>query len=332
MRVAIFLLGLSLATAVKGAETTSEVKVAAIQCSSIMGDVAANRQKLMLLIEEAATNGAKIVVLPEAAITGYLSQDVHTNWHLRGWPMESTFTGRDPLPCAETVPGPSTQQFGALAKRLRIYLTVPFVEIDRQFDPPHLYNTACLVAPSGDLVAHYRKLTPWPFPEKSWATPGDRGVQYYDTEYGRVGLAICYDIYAILEKYQPYHIWALLYPIAWVDNREPSDWFGHRLPQRIARFHHYLIGANWSVDKDQPWLGYGYSTIISPNGEVLASAKTLHGSEIVYAIIPTASRRRPSRCDLPVGTGEPESRESPPYQHEPGDGLEDLVLDVNLLL
>ena len=62
------------------------------------------------------------------------------------------------------------------------------------------------MSPRGQLVAHYRKLTPWPTPEKSWATAGDRGVQTYDTEYGRVGLGICFDIHTILEKYEPQHL------------------------------------------------------------------------------------------------------------------------------
>ena len=83
---------------------------------------------------------------------------------------------------------------------------------------PRYFNSVCLVSPGGKIVAHYRKLTPWPYPEQSWATPGDLGVATYDTEYGRVGLAICYDIHTILEKYQPKKIWALLYPIAWVDD------------------------------------------------------------------------------------------------------------------
>jgi predicted amidohydrolase len=276
------------------------VKVAAVQCSSDLGAVEANRKKLTTLCEEAAANGAKIIVLPEAAVTGYLSQDLHTNWRLKGRPIERAYEGKDPLPFAETVPGPSTDHFAALAKRLGVYVTVPLVEVDRAPVPesadappkdaqsPRLFNTVCLVSPEGKLVAHYRKLTPWPYPEKSWATPGDRGVQVYDTEYGRVGLAICFDIHTILPKYQPHHIWALLYPIAWVDGAHPAEWFWHTLPQRVAPFGHYVIGANWSVDRRQPWTGYGFSTIIGPGGEVVASAKSLHGSEIVYATIPTA--------------------------------------------
>jgi len=249
----------------------------------------------MDLVREAAGEGAKIVVLPEAAITGYLSQDLATNWQRAGWPIEPVFQGKDPLPFAEAVPGPSTQQFCQLAKELRIYVTIPFVERsdekgrDESAGPPtRLFNTVCLASPQGELVAHYRKLTPWPYPEKSWATPGDRGVQFYDSEYGRMGLAICFDVHTILEKYEPHKLWALLYPIAWVDENHPAEWFWHILPRRVAPFKHYLIGANWSVDEPQDWSGYGFSTIIGPQGNVLASAKSLHGSEIVYATIKTA--------------------------------------------
>jgi predicted amidohydrolase len=270
------------------------VKVAAVQCSSELGDVAGNRKKLSGLVEQAARNGAKIIVLPEAAITGYLSQDLQSNWHVQGWPLAKQFPqGKDPLPFAETIPGPSTRHFADLAKRLGVYITVPLVEVEaspdgvKRANNPHFYNTVCLVAPTGQLVAHYRKLTPWPHPEQSWATPGDRGVQTYDTEYGFVGLAICFDIHTILEKYQPKQIWALLYPIAWVDEEHPAEWFYHRLPERVAPFKHYVIGANWSVDQKQAWRGYGFSEIIDPDGKVVSSAKSLYGSEIVYAEIKT---------------------------------------------
>src|SRR5215216_212654 len=74
------------------------VRVAAVQCSSDLGKVAANTTKLTALIKEAAAKGAKIVVLPEAAITGYLSQDLKTNWAVSGRPLESEFKGLDPEP------------------------------------------------------------------------------------------------------------------------------------------------------------------------------------------------------------------------------------------
>src|SRR5829696_5597286 len=123
-RLLILVLCLVTVTA-RAADRPATVKVASVQCSSDLGDVAGNRKKLTALVEEAAKNGAKIIVLPETAITGYLSQDLKTNWHLKGWPIEERFAGKDPLPFAETVPGPSTDHFRALAKRLGVYVTVP---------------------------------------------------------------------------------------------------------------------------------------------------------------------------------------------------------------
>jgi predicted amidohydrolase len=266
------------------------VKVAAIQCSSDLGDVAGNTKKLTALTKEAAKAGAKFVVLPETAITGYLSQDLKTNWHVKGMPIETRFDSKDPKDFAEQVPGPSTKHFCALAKELEVYITIPLLEVDFKNgkDNPRYFNTVCLANPKGELVAHYRKLTPWPYPEKSWATAGDRGVQTYDTEYGRVGLGICFDIHTILEKYEPHKIWCLLYPIAWVDTEHPAEWMWTKLPERVKPFKHHLVGANWSVDKKQDWRGYGFSVIISNEGKVIASAKSLYGSEIVYADLPTA--------------------------------------------
>jgi predicted amidohydrolase len=267
------------------------VKVAAVQCPSDLGALEANTRRLTRLVKTAAAAGAKFVVLPETAISGYVSQDLKTNWHLPGRPIEKAFVGKDPRPLAQTVPGHATEHFCALAKKLSIYLTIPLLEKVEQdsADAPQLFNTVCLASPEGKLVAHYRKLTPWPYPEQSWATPGDRGVQTYDTEYGRVGLAICFDIHTILEKYEAHHLWALLYPIAWVDDDHPAEWFWHRLPARLKPFNHYLVGANWSVDAKpkSDWKGYGFSTILAPDGRVLSTAKSLYGEEIVYAELET---------------------------------------------
>jgi predicted amidohydrolase len=277
-----------------GDHAPATVKVAAVQCSSELGDIAGNTKKLTALVREAAAGGAKIVVLPETAITGYVSQDLQWNWHVAGRPIEKGFRGKDPLPFAETVPGPATDHFCKLAKELGIYLTIPLLERVEQPTAPAtparrvsegttFFNTVCLASPTGKLVAHYRKLNPWPYPEKSWATPGDRGIQTYDTEYGRVGLAICFDIHTILERYEDQQLWALLYPIAWVDDEHPAEWYWHRLPERVGKFKHHVVGANWSVDQPQTWRGYGFSTIIAPDGKVLATARSLHGSEIVVA-------------------------------------------------
>ena len=267
------------------------VKVAAVQCSSDLGDVVGNSRKLSALVKEAAKAGAKIVVLPETVDHRLPVARPEDQLARQGNADREAIRGQGPEGLRGSRAGPRRpSNSAALAKELDIYLTIPLLEVDfsKGKDKPRYFNTVCLANPKGELVAHYRKLTPWPYPEKSWATPGDRGVQTYDTEYGRVGLGICFDIHTILEKYEPHHIWCLLYPIAWVDAEHPAEWMFHRLPQRVKPFKHHLVGANWSVDKKQNWRGYGFSVIISNEGKVVASAKSLYGSEIVYADLPTA--------------------------------------------
>ncbi len=267
------------------------VKVAAVQCSSKMGDVTANTRKVKKLVREAARNGAKIVVLPELCITGYLSQNGKTNWQIPGWPIEDEYVGRSPVSIAQRVPGPTTRHFCHLAKELGIYLTIPFIEVDDSTGKSRYFNTVCLAGPRGDIVAHYRKLEPWPQAEKSWATPGDRGLQTFDTEYGRVGLAVCFDIHHVVKKYRSRHLWALLYPTAWADEDYPAEWFYHILPGQVHDdFKHHIIAANWSVDEPQKWRGFGFSEIISREGKVLSVVKSVFGSEIVYADLPVAKR------------------------------------------
>ncbi len=69
-------------------------------------------------------------MLPETAITGYMSHDLWTTWQVGSRPLSEGLRGIAPDQASEPVPGPSTNAFGELAKELGIYLTIPFVERD----------------------------------------------------------------------------------------------------------------------------------------------------------------------------------------------------------
>jgi len=259
------------------------VKVAAVQFLSKMADPAKNRERLEVKIRQAGRNGAKIVVVPETAITGYMSTDLKTTWRLEGWRVTTGLAGMHPGKYAETVPGPSTRAFAKLAKELGIYLTIPLVEVDLKSG--RYFNTLVLAGPDGKLLLHYRKLNPWPYAERSWATRGDRGHQYVDTPYGRLALLICYDINYEPQRLKKARIDTLLYSIAWVDDAD-STWYDKQLPD-IARANNMnIIGANWTVPAKVDWHGYGQSRIISRTGRILAKVKKDIGEEIIYAELP----------------------------------------------
>jgi predicted amidohydrolase len=259
------------------------VRVAAVQFISRWARPDENRKNLEPLICEAAKNGAKIVVLPETAISSYMSHDIRLTWQVGDRAVSPELQGVSPQDVAETVPGKSTRIFGNLAKELGIYLTAPFLEFDAKQDK--YFNTVVLLDPKGEIVLHYRKLNPWPYAERGWATPGDRGQQFIDTPYGRLGLLICFDINFEPPKLKENRVDHLLYSIAWVD-KPKSDWFTKRLPEIARKADVNIIGANWSVPDKLGWYGYGQTLIIRRTGEVAARVKNDLGNEIIYADLP----------------------------------------------
>lgn len=270
------------------ASAPATVRVAAIQFVSEFGQPEQNRQRLAPLIRQAAGQGAKIVVLPETAITGYMSHDLKKTWQTDGRKPSEGLEGVDPKDAAEAVPGPSTELFGKLAKELGIYLTVPLVEADASAH--RYYNTIVLVDPSGQMLLHYRKLNPWPFAERSWAVPGDRGLQVVDTPYGRLGLLVCYDINFEPLCLSELKVDSLLYCIAWVDQPD-STWFTEKLPLIARENRLNIIGANWSVPRRPTWSGYGHSLILDHDGVARAHVKSDLRDEIIYADLPIHSQR-----------------------------------------
>ena len=127
-----------------------------------------NRRLFVPFIEEAARQRADLVVLGET--------------------LTRAGTRLSFEECAESVPGPSTEFFGALAKQHDLHLVVPVVERDGHL----LYNTAALVGPDGQMIGKYRKVT---LPGGEWDQGLQPGSEYpvFDTRFGRVGMMICYD-------------------------------------------------------------------------------------------------------------------------------------------
>ncbi|MFI4861921.1 MAG: carbon-nitrogen hydrolase family protein [Phycisphaerales bacterium JB063] len=269
-------------------ETPTTVLAAAIQVDSAFGEPEVNRERLLALAEQAAERGAKLIVLPETAVTGYMSDDIRTTWQVGEHTVTDGLIGRDPNDAAETVPGPSTDAFAVLSDEYDCYITVPILEVDRKTG--RYYNTIVVVGPDGERAIHYRKRNPWQFAERGWAWVGNLGNPVIDTPYGRIGTIICFDIHEQGPIMAGLKVDHLLYCIAWVDV-EDSDWFAVRLPERAAEHNLNIIGANWCLPQgyDGPaWHGHGMSRIIARDGTILAQAEDDpdRPAEILYAELP----------------------------------------------
>ncbi len=136
-----------------------------------------NIEKSICGIREAARSGAQLVVLQELHCGPYFCQTEDTAC----------------FDLAETIPGPATQTFGALAKELGIVIVTSLFE---KRAPGLYHNTAVVLESDGSIAGKYRKMHIPDDPgyyEKFYFTPGDLGFTPIDTSVGRLGVLVCWD-------------------------------------------------------------------------------------------------------------------------------------------
>ena len=152
------------------------IKIGLVQMS-VTTSISDNKEKLVANIRACAERGAQLVVLQELHNTPYFCQveDVR-NFDL-----------------AETIPGPSTSFFGALAKELSIVLVTSLFE---RRTAGLYHNTAVVFDADGSMAGKYRKMHIPDDPayyEKFYFTPGDLGFEPIQTSLGKLGLMVCWD-------------------------------------------------------------------------------------------------------------------------------------------
>jgi predicted amidohydrolase len=146
-------------------------KIAAVQMDCRLGDRPGNLDHIRTRLREAADAGARLVVFPECAVTGYCFESKAEAW-----------------PHAEPIPGPSTDTVAADCARLGVWAVVGLLE--RASD--RLFNACALIGPQG-VAATYRKLHLPCLGVDRFTTPGDRPFAVHDLGGLRVGMNICYD-------------------------------------------------------------------------------------------------------------------------------------------
>ncbi|MBO5133376.1 MAG: carbon-nitrogen hydrolase [Paludibacteraceae bacterium] len=244
------------------------MKVGLIQQSN-SNDILANKAKLMQNIRICAEKGAQLIVLQELHNGLYFCQTEDT----------------DQFDLAETIPGPSTTDFGALAKELGVVLVLSLFE-KRAVGLYH--NTAVVIEKDGTIAGKYRKMHIPDDPayyEKFYFTPGDLGFQPIQTSLGKLGVLVCWDQWypeaARLMALAGADM--LIYPtaIGW----ESTDTQAEKTRQRDAwtisqRGHAVANGlpvisvnrVGWEEDPSHQTNGiqfWGSSFVVGPQGEIL---------------------------------------------------------------
>ncbi|XP_017638944.1 omega-amidase, chloroplastic-like [Gossypium arboreum] len=240
---------------------------------AVTPDKERNIQHARKAIEEAVQKGAQLVVLPEIWNSPY-SNDSFPVY------AEDIDAGHDA--------SPSTAMLSEVSSRLKI--TVVGGSIPERCGDK-LYNTCCVFGTDGNLKAKHRKIHLFDidipgkitFMESKTLTAGETPT-IVDTDVGRIGVGICYDIrfqeLAMIYASRGAHL--LCYPGAFNMTTGPLHW---ELLQRARAVDNQLYVATCSPARDAGagYVAWGHSTLVGPFGEVLAT--TEHDEDIIIAEI-----------------------------------------------
>ena len=219
----------------------------------------ANLGRAVAMVERAAAEACRVVVLPECLDFGWTDPSAHEG--------------------AQPIPGPHSERLAAAARDKDIWVVAGLVERDHD----RLYNASVLLDPSGIIVLHHRKLNELDIGLELYSV-GDR-LQVAETELGTVAIPICADNYwtsrAVGHVLCRMGAQVLFSPSAWAvvpehdEEREPygEDWIPSYT--ELARLYDATVlgVSNVGMMSAGPWSGrpcIGKSLAVGPGGVILA--------------------------------------------------------------
>lgn len=259
------------------------LKVGLIQ-QRCVADVDTNRQKLAANIEDVVTHGAELVVLQELHNSLYFCQ------------VESV----NNFDLAEPIPGPSTDFYGALARKFGVVLVTSLFE---RRAAGLYHNTAVVFEKDGSIAGKYRKMHIPDDPayyEKFYFTPGDLGFHPIHTSVGTLGVQVCWDQWypegARLMALQGADL--LIYPtaIGYESSDQPVEqerqreaWTtvqrGHAVANGIPVIAVNRVGLEEDPsDQTNGIQFWGSSFVAGPQGELLARASNSEEENLVVTV------------------------------------------------
>ncbi|MFM9880701.1 MAG: carbon-nitrogen hydrolase family protein [Burkholderiaceae bacterium] len=270
--------------------TPHTVHVAVVQAGSVPFDTEACVSKACTWIAEAASNGAKVVVFPEAFIPGY-PKGAHYGLVVGTRDPLGREEFRQYLEAAIAVPGPQTQRLGEAAAAHGCHVVVGVIERDGGT----CYCTVLFFSPDGALLGKHRKLMPTAMERMIWGFGDGSTLTAVDTPYGVMGSVICWENYMPMLRMAMYAKGVALYCAPTADDRD--TWIATMQHVAMEGRCFVLSACQFFRKSDFPAslrvslgespdavLMRGGSAIINPLGKVLAGPH--FGSEIIlYATL-----------------------------------------------
>jgi nitrilase len=252
------------------------VRVAVVQDSSVVFDLRACLEKVHDLTSQAAAQGARIALFPEAFVSGYpKGLDFGARVGSR------TESGRNDFlryyESAIDVPGQAVEVLGAAAKDNGVFLIVGVIERDMGT----LYCTALFISPAGTLLGKHRKLMPTGMERLIWGCGDGSTMPVFDTPLGKIGAAICWENYMPMYRMYLYSNGVQIYCAPTADDRD--TWLHSMRHIAVEGRCFVLSSCQYLLRKDCPddypcvqgddpqtVLMKGGSCIVGPFGDILA--------------------------------------------------------------
>jgi 5-aminopentanamidase len=236
-------------------------KIAAVQMDCRLGDRQGNRQAIGHKLRQAAGAGARLVIFPECALTGYSFDNQADAWNQ-----------------AEPIPGPSTDALGRACRELGVWAIFGLLERDEPRTA--LFNACACLGPAGQVEV-YRKIHLPCLGVDRFASPGDRSFAVHDLGGLRVGMNICYDA-SFPESARVLTLLGadlIVLPTNWPTGARSTARY---LVQARALENHIYYAAVNRVGEEGGFQFIGHSRIVNWDGELLV-ASTSSREEILYA-------------------------------------------------
>jgi predicted amidohydrolase len=239
-----------------------DMAIGLLQIDSKLKDVNANLKEIASRVKDAGEKGANLIVAPETVLTGYM------------------LGIEDLREVAQSIPGPATEEVGAAAKKANAYVQFGMIEKNGE----DLYNAVAVLGPTGALIARYRKTHLWALEHDIFKAGQE--LCLVDTEFGTVGVTICYDacFSEFIRALAAMGATVITHSTFWLVKEAAID-------KDVAIYHSYcrtrafenqvyFVSAN-RVGNDDFLYGQGCSCVMTPWGSLAGSLAHAPGTLIV---------------------------------------------------
>ncbi len=259
-------------------------KAAAVQAASVYLDREKSLEKTVALIEEAASQGATLVVLPESFIPGY-------PWFV--WlgtpvtrPQQRQKLFRQWFLNAVEIPSATTDALCAAARAHDTYVVVGVNERDGNT----CYNTLLFIDRKGSILGKHRKLMPTHEERTVWGMGDGSDLVVFDTDLGKLSGLLCWEHTMDLTRHALYTMGEQVHCAVWTGGSALQGWEElFNTGTEIAARYHAHVGACFVINvqntcdkatkevlcetaeqKKSLRVGGGWTAIIAPGGEIVA--------------------------------------------------------------